>query len=120
MKYAVYGTLRLNQGNYNWCLKDKKNVTHLETKRIKGYKMFNVGSFPGIKEDPNESIVVDIFEVNNEDVKVKLDQLEGYRSYNEESSMYLKRKTKEDEYIYIWNDKFNESRKIENGDWIER
>lgn len=118
MKYAVYGTLRLNQGNYDWCLKNKKGVEHLETKTIQGYDMYSVGGFPGIKPG-NGSIVVDVFEVNNKEVERSLDGLEGYRSYDESSSMYLKRKTEDDEFIYIWNRGISNLTEIPEGDWVE-
>ena len=119
MKYAVYGTLRLNQGNYNWCLKNKENVSFVETKRIKGYRMFSLGNFPGVREDENSEITVDIFDVNNDDVVRNLDGLEGYRKNDERNSMYLKRKTNNDEFIYIWNCKDEGIEEISNGDWVE-
>ena len=119
MKYAVYGTLRLNQGNYNWCLKNKEGVKHLETKKIKGYRMFSLGGFPGVKEDENSEIIVDIFDVNNENVVRNLDGLEGYRENDERNSMYLKRKTDNDEFIYVWNRRDEGVEEIFNGDWVE-
>ena len=116
-KYAVYGTLRLDQGNYNWCLKNQEGVRHVETKTISGYDMFSLGGFPGIKKS-NGDIVVDIFEVDNPNVEQNLDGLEGYNENNLEGSMYVKDKTDEGEFIYIWNSA-REGQKIEDGDWVK-
>ena len=118
MKYAVYGTLRKNQGNYNWALKNREGVTHLETKTIQGFDMYAVSSgFPGVIRG-NGSIVVDIFEVNNSSVESSLDSLEGWNPDFPEESMYLKEQLKDGTFIYIWNEDVYGIPKVENGDWV--
>lgn len=116
MKYAVYGTLRLNQGNYMRYL-DNEDSEYIKTKVIKGYEMYSLGGFPGVIRG-NGNIVVDIFEVTNKNIETRLDRLEGYRG-NNDSSMYLKEKTDDGEFIYIWNSDVTGLEKVENGDWVK-
>lgn len=117
MKYAVYGTLRLNQGNYNWCLRNKSE--HLKTEKLNGFKMYSVGGFPAVIEDENSSIEVDIFEVNDKNVEEDMDMLEGYNPNNPESSMYIKKRIN-DMYIYIWNGDVHNLELIESGNWLKK
>lgn len=119
--FAVYGTLRLNQGNYERILKN--NSKHIKTINIPGFEMFSLGGFPGIKRSNDESstIVADLFEVSCPETKRRLDMLEGYNKETD-SGMYLRRKVElhneEDCEIYIWNYE-DRGPVIENGDWVE-
>lgn len=116
--YAVYGTLRLNQGNYRHILKD--NSKYIKTTKIKGFDMFSLGGFPGIVEGNNE-IVVDLFEVNDPTTKHRLDRLEGYSSNDESYSMYLRREVEIEgnkAWIYIWNSSKRNSEVLDN-DWVK-
>lgn len=119
--FAVYGTLRLNQGNYERILKN--NSKHIKTINIPGFEMFSLGGFPGIKRSSNENstIVADLFEVSCPETKRRLDILEGYNK-GTDSGMYLRRKVKlhneEDCEIYIWNYE-DRGTFIENGDWVK-
>lgn len=118
--FAVYGTLRLNQGNYKRILKN--NSKHIKTVNIPGFEMFSLGGFPGIKRsnDKNSTIVADIFEVSCPETKRNLDYLEGYNKETD-SGMYLRRKIKlqneNDCEIYIWNYE-DRGVVIEDGDWV--
>lgn len=118
MKYAVYGTLRLNQGNYYSILHNMKGVEYVETKRLEGYDMYSIGGFPGAVRGKG-SIVVDIFEVDNPLVEKRLDSLEGYDpTKGAEGSWYDKQQTEDGEWIYIWQKKRNNGL-IESGDWVK-
>lgn len=118
--FAVYGTLRLGQGNYKRILEN--NSRHIKTINIPGFKMFSLGGFPGIKRAEEESsIVADIFEVSCPETKKRLDMLEGYNK-EFDSGMYLRRKIEldnnEDCEIYVWNYS-DEGPSIKNGDWVK-
>jgi gamma-glutamylcyclotransferase (GGCT)/AIG2-like uncharacterized protein YtfP len=118
--YAVYGTLRLNQGNYNRLLKG--NSTFVKTTQLHGFKMFSLGGFPGISKDNyDKKIVVDVFKVNCPETKKRLDYLEGYSEKNPEYSMYIREKVFIDNvpaWIYIWNGA-ERSPEIKEGDWVK-
>lgn len=118
MKYAVYGTLRLNQGNYYNILHNAKGVKYLETKRIDGYDMFSIGGFPGVIRGEG-SIVVDVFQVDNPLIESRLDSLEGYDPImGAEGSWYDKQQTDDGEWIYIWQEERHNG-KISHGDWVK-
>jgi gamma-glutamylcyclotransferase (GGCT)/AIG2-like uncharacterized protein YtfP len=116
--FAVYGTLRLNQGNYLRILKN--NSKFIKTTKIKGFEMFSLGGFPGITQNKEKEIVVDVFEVSCPETKRRLDMLEGYRSEND-SGMYLRRKSTDvdglESSLYIWNSK-KTNQNINDGDWV--
>lgn len=114
-KYAVYGTLRKGYGNHRR-LENKKGVKYIETKEIEGFDMYAVASFPGIIRG-NGKIIAEIYEIDNPEVEESLDFLEGYTE-GDESSLYVKEKTKEGELIYIWNREIRPGvKRIINGDF---
>lgn len=117
-KYAVYGTLRKGQGNYNRRLAGKPGVNYIETKTIPGFVMYPVSGFPGVIRGEG-TIVADIFEVNNPSVERSLDALEGYSpELGAKGSWYDKQKTPDGEYIYIWQNDVSHLKPIKNGDYI--
>jgi len=119
MKYAVYGTLRKNQGNWEHLLKNRKGVSFVETKEIEGFDMYAVYSaFPGVVKGDGK-ITVDIFEVLDENVERSLDFLEGYNPNNIENSMYVKDQLEDGTFIYLWNESLAGVLKIKSGNWVE-
>lgn len=109
---AVYGTLR--EGFYNHRLLE--SAIYMGETIVKGFVMFSInGWYPGINEG-NGNIVVEIYEITDDDMANNLDRLEGY------PSMY-NRKQIETEYgkvwIYIFNRKHEEYQRVAGGDWRE-
>ena len=75
---AVYGTLMEGYGN-NRILSDCKK---LGTLRIQGYKMVNLGAFPGVvcTGDPDHTVKAEVWEVD-EDAIARMDRLEGHPNF---------------------------------------
>lgn len=65
-RIAVYGSLRLDEYNYNYFKSRYPNeIKFIKTIAISGYKLYSLGSYPGIKEtSDNTELVIDIFEVS--------------------------------------------------------
>lgn len=110
---ALYGSLR--KGEYN-CKRFQNyfpgEFNYLRTETIKGFDLFDLGSYPGIKEskDPNKELVIDIFEAGEE----------CYRSINamELGANYTNHTIKIGEdicTIYLYNG--NPTKLVESGDW---
>lgn len=114
---AVYGTLRLNQPNYKWLLTEAKYLGTINTDPI--FSLYDLGFYPGLKENGNTSIVVDIFEVTDSEAAA-VDKLEGYREGANNrfyDKIYIDTVFgKAGMYIYMGN--VYEDNKINSGDWI--
>lgn len=115
IKLAVYGSLRLNQYNYKYFKnKYKDDFKYLYTTTIKGYKLFSLGSYPGIKECKNSELTVDILEVSPE-AFMRINDMEigaGYElkpiiSHNEKLGIYLYRQYTNDNMV------------VPSGDWSQ-
>lgn len=114
---SVYGTLRLNQSNYNWLLKDAKYLGTINTEPI--FELYSLGGFPGLKEDGQTSIVCDIFEVNDYESD-RVDSLEGYKEGIKSTfydKIYINTPFGE-AGMYIYMGKVYEENRIESGDWV--
>lgn len=73
----VYGTLKVKQGNWEWCLKDRS--TYLDTQAMVGW-YYNGGLSANYSGSEEDTLVVDIFQVhegNSKKVNYALDRLEG-------------------------------------------
>lgn len=78
---AVYGTLRLGEGNWAWALRD--TATHLGRGAVAGFRLHGAGlGFPYAvpTDDTSGAIVVDVFTVDP-DTMAQLDRLEGFPSH---------------------------------------
>ena len=122
-KFAVYGTLRVGQGNYYGCKVHEKAV-HLGTEEVLG-TLYTLGGCPGLTQEPSDTpVVVDVFEVVEEDLGGHLDSLEGYSMQNPENSFYIRAPinligTGEQVAIYYYNtDAMHPVRLIKSGDWL--
>lgn len=79
----VYGTLK--KGFYNHRLLEKSRFMGAAV--VKGYQMYDLGSFPGIKEsDPEKMIEGEVYEIDQKTLEA-LDRLEG------EGSLYDRKET---------------------------
>lgn len=63
-KVYVYGSLR--KGHYNF--KNFSGISYISTTKVKGWDLFSLGSYPGVK--PGEgTLVVDLVEMDNKTYK---------------------------------------------------
>jgi len=109
MKIAVYGTLKKG-GNLD------SNMYHIgaqfiESARLNGFSMYNMGWYPAIINDPLGSITVEVYEID-ENGLAHLDTVEGY------PSLYQRKET-ELGLIYYMEDKsrIQDKKQIEDGNW---
>lgn len=114
---AVYGSLKKNKGNHEMFLGKAKYIGRTITEPI--YTMYSLGGFPGVVENGNTAIHLEVYEVTDEEDK-HIEGLEGYREYAPETSHYLKKEI-DTEFgkasIYIYNRKANELPVVETGNW---
>jgi gamma-glutamylcyclotransferase (GGCT)/AIG2-like uncharacterized protein YtfP len=122
---AVYGTLRLGQGNHG--VLGRHNPEYLGTDTLIGFNMYNTGGFPAVVPDLEEGmgdgpIVVEVFRAPMSALP-SCDGLEGYHPDYPKRSMYL-RETVDTQYgpayIYIWNRPLRDMPLIPGGDWLNR
>lgn len=102
-KVYVYGTLRPNRG---------------DTVFIPG-KMYDLGWFPGVLLEPEDSpnkVVAEVLRVDDGRL-AELDRYEGYRPHDHEHSLYIRRSFR-DGWIYEYNQRVDNRVLIESGDWI--
>ncbi|HOO09588.1 MAG TPA: gamma-glutamylcyclotransferase [Cyclobacteriaceae bacterium] len=78
--YAFYGSLRRGMANYNIY---RYGLKYIETRRVFGYELLTLGKYPYAVKSPHPScsIVVEIFEVENENVRKAIHQMEGEAGY---------------------------------------
>ncbi len=78
--FFVYGTLRPGLSNWRWALRQRPGVLHLgQGRTVEAYSLFTAG-IPYVYREPAQSrIRGDLFVVNDRQVLVDLDQLEGHR-----------------------------------------
>lgn len=83
VKCAFYGTLRVDQPNYN-AFKLKENAKYLGTAIVPGLSMIDLGWYPMCFEaDPKETIVVDLMEVTDERAALGIKRMELGAGYKE-------------------------------------
>lgn len=108
---AVYGSLRKGKGNHV-ILGDS---TYLGTERIKGFDMFSLGAYPYVMPESDNSIVVEVYEVDSDSTGKSLDRLEGYPSYYDRK---LIQTTHGEAWIYFINEYIDGTPFVDGGDWI--
>lgn len=113
IKVAVYGTLKGLAG---------EGVTSLGKCIIPG-ALYDLGSFPGLKEDRNRFCIGELLEVPVELLR-KLDRYEGYLSENPSESLYVRKlttvtvgETEVEAFVYYFNRGVSNDDFIENGEW---
>jgi gamma-glutamylaminecyclotransferase len=74
---AVYGTLRKDESNHFYL--DNEGAKFIADGIIKGYTMYNLGRFPGIKIGKNQ-LICELYEVDDK-VLADLDRLEGHPTF---------------------------------------
>jgi len=67
-KIAVYGSLRKGEYNYDRFQEYYPgHIKYIGTEVIKGFDLFSLGSYPGVKksDNPEQSLVIDVLEVSD-------------------------------------------------------
>ena len=115
---AVYGSLRKKQSNYEY---------HLSNSTYKGtfttepeYTMYSLSYYPGLKLNGNTSIVMEVYEVDEDTLK-NLNRLEGY--YPGEKSTFYDRIEIDTPwgkaFTYIYVNELSKESIVESGDWVK-
>lgn len=114
--FAVYGTLRQNHGN-NRLLRNQYSE-YLGTERTTpNYKMVSLGGFPGVIENGNQQITIEVFRVTHPEVEANLDALEGYPHFYGRTTIETQWGTAN---MYVLDENRYGSRPIVvSGDWNE-
>jgi len=114
----AYGSLR--NGEYNFdrfqSIYGEDNFKYVRTTTIKGFEIYDLGSYPGLRisDNPDSTVVVDILEVNP-DAYHSIYRMEIGARYTLAS---VKDEETGDMYeIYLYN--YEEGDLVENGDWSE-
>lgn len=116
---AVYGTLRRECGNNKHFLSEAEFKGEFSSEPV--YGLYSLGGFPGLKEDGNTSVKMEVFAVN-EDEALRVDALEGY-SVNREPHFYNKKEIETpwgDAHVYVYVRDVEKRDLIESGDWLNR
>lgn len=116
---AVYGTLRKGCGNHSHFLTEAEFKGEFSSEPV--YSLYNLGGFPGLKENGNTSVIMEVYAVNKDEA-ANVDALEGY-SDNRPAHFYDKKDIQTpwglaSVYIYVRDP--NEDSLIVGGDWLNR
>lgn len=115
---SVYGSLRRGMGNHHYYLSNSEYKGTFTTEPE--YTLHSLGSFPGLKTDGNTSIVMEVYEVDEQTLK-RLNQLEGY--YPEETPTFYDRIEIDTPwgtaFTYIYVNKLSKDSIVESGDWVK-
>lgn len=114
---AVYGSLRKDLHNHG-LLEDAKYLGEFNTPPE--YNLYDLGSFPGLKENGNTSVIMEVYEVTDAQAH-RIDRLEGYTP-GQKATFYDKVPIstpygKASVYTYV--PFISEDRLVESGDWKE-
>ena len=116
---CVYGTLRKGAGNHKHFLRDAEFKGEFSSEPT--YNLYNLGGFPGLKENGNTSVKMEIYAVNDAEAAL-VDSLEGYRK--DRAPHFYDKKDVETPWgtasVYIYVREANQNDLIESGDWFNR
>ena len=115
---AVYGSLRRGMGNHQYYLSSSEYKGTFSTEPE--YTLHSLSYYPGLKLDGNTSIVMEVYEVDEETLK-NLNILEGYRP-GEKSTFYDRIEINTPwgrAFTYIYVNKLSKDSIVESGDWCE-
>lgn len=110
---GVYGSLKAGFHNHG-VLGNSKLVgkTWTEPK----FKMFDIGSFPGVVEGSNK-ISLEVYEVDSEQIKIDLDRLEGYPDFYGKKSIDTEFGST---IIYTFNPSTDGLEEVKSGNWTKK
>ena len=114
---SVYGSLRKKMHNHQYYLSSSEYKGTFSTEPE--YTLHSLSSFPGLKLNGNHSIVMEVYEVDEETLK-NLNRLEGYHP-GEKPNFYDRIEINTPwgkSYTYIYVNKLSEDSIVESGDWV--
>lgn len=118
--YFVYGTLKRGYGN-NRILQQSPTAQFVEEGVTSPeFNLYHLGGFPGVTENGETAIHGEIWSVQDEHTKRRLDMLEGYRQDDPTSGLYNKKIIKVNDKnvnIYLINRNMSKNNKITTGKW---
>ena len=115
---AVYGSLRRGMGNHQYYLSSSEYKGAFSTEPE--YTLHSLSYYPGLKLDGNTSIVMEVYEVDEETLK-NLNRLEGYRP-GETSTFYDRIEINTPwgkAFTYIYVNPLPKESIVESGDWCK-
>lgn len=111
---ASYGSLRLDEYNYN---RFKQlfgdDFNYVKTTSISGYKLFDLGSYPGLKVSDSEAdvVIVDVLEVSDK----CFDYIEGMEHGAGYSTIKVTDTEGNKYFAYLYE--YPCTNLVESGDW---
>ncbi len=114
---GVYGSLRSGMSNYQYYLSDSDYKGTFTTEPE--YTLHSLDYYPGLKLNGNTSIVMEVYEVNEETLK-NLNRLEGYCP-GEKSTFYDRIEINTPwgkAFTYIYVKELSKDSIVESGDWV--
>lgn len=115
---SVYGSLRRGLSNHEYFLGKADYLGEFKTEPI--YNLHSLGGFPGIKENGNTSVVMEVYEVTDLEAS-RIDSLEGYTP-GEKAYFYDKKDINTPwgvASVYTYVKDLPKSSIVESGDWTE-
>ena len=114
---AVYGSLRSGMGNHQYYLSDSEYKGTFSTEPE--YTLHSLQWYPGLKLNGNTSVVMEVYEVDEETLK-NLNRLEGYYP-GEKSTFYDRIEINTPwgkAFTYIYVNELSKYSIVESGDWV--
>lgn len=116
--FFVYGTLKRGYGN-NRIFQNSPTAQFVEEGITEPkFNLYDLGFFPGVTEDGTTAIKGEIWSVEDEETKRRLDGLEGYYANDPKGGLYDKKVIVVNEKpvnIYLINNE--RGKKLESGKW---
>jgi gamma-glutamylcyclotransferase (GGCT)/AIG2-like uncharacterized protein YtfP len=125
--FAVYGTLRRDQGNHRY-LGVHEKAEYLDTITVPGI-LCALGGFPGLVQEMEgielQEVEVEVYRLTHDDLSPRLDRLEGYRPADgEKNGFYIRSIISEYKgeplNIYYYQGTVKETMIIPSGNWLNR
>ena len=116
---AVYGTLRKGAGNHNHFLRNAELKGEFSSEPI--YNLYNLGGFPGLRENGNTSVKMEVYAVNDNEADL-VDSLEGYVK-GRQPHFYDKKEIETPwgpASVYLYVREVEAQHLIESGDWFNK
>ena len=114
---SVYGSLRFGMGNHQYYLSDSEYKGTFSTEPE--YTLHSLQWYPGLKLNGNTSVVMEVYEVDEETLK-NLNRLEGYYP-GEKSTFYDRIEINTPwgkAFTYIYVNELSKESIVESGDWV--
>ena len=115
---GVYGSLRRGMANHTYYLTSSEYKGTFRTEPE--YTLYSLVYYPGLKQNGNHSVVMEVYEVDEETLK-SLNRLEGYYP-GEKSTFYDRIEINTPwgkAYTYIYVNELSKESIVESGDWVK-